>query len=285
MSLVVSGGKDLADVETDAQSGITAAASAASAASAAQTTANAAIPLTQKAAASGVASLNGASLVVQEPASKAQASGIASLNGSSLVVQDPASKGQASGLATLDGTTKVPAAQLTGVLASTDLTNNAALEKTANKGVASGYASLDGSVLLPLTQLSNFVPRWVKATKAFSDLAVAALNNDIEIYSLPAGGVIHATKIKHGAAFSGGAISAYTASVGISGNLTKYSGAGTQDVFQAPGDTVQRLDGVLGTESQGAVTSIRLAVVSVGDNLDQATTGSVTVWLLVSIAN
>lgn len=45
---------------------------------------------TEKAAASGVASLDPSSKVVQEPASKSQASGIASLNSSSLVVQNPA---------------------------------------------------------------------------------------------------------------------------------------------------------------------------------------------------
>jgi hypothetical protein len=47
--------------------------------------------IASKAAASGLASLNASSLVVQEPASKAQASGLASLNASSLVVQNPAS--------------------------------------------------------------------------------------------------------------------------------------------------------------------------------------------------
>jgi hypothetical protein len=43
-----------------------------------------------KAIASGLASLDASSLVVQEPASKAQASGLASLNASSLVIQNPA---------------------------------------------------------------------------------------------------------------------------------------------------------------------------------------------------
>jgi hypothetical protein len=46
--------------------------------------------ISSKAQASGIASLDGSSKVVQEPASKAQASGIASLDGSSKVVQDPA---------------------------------------------------------------------------------------------------------------------------------------------------------------------------------------------------
>jgi hypothetical protein len=60
-----------------------------------------------KGQASGVASLNADSQVVQQPAAKAQASGIASLNAESLVVQQPAAKGQASGVASLNASTKV----------------------------------------------------------------------------------------------------------------------------------------------------------------------------------
>ena len=71
-----------------------------------------------KAAASGLASLDASSKVVQEPASKAQASGIASLDTSSKVVQEPASKGAASGIAPLDAASKVPTANLGGAGAS-----------------------------------------------------------------------------------------------------------------------------------------------------------------------
>lgn len=57
------------------------------------------------------ATLNGSTLVVQEPASKAQASGIASLNSSSQVVQNPAN-------ATVTPTaSKIPIADVTGKLA------------------------------------------------------------------------------------------------------------------------------------------------------------------------
>jgi hypothetical protein len=45
-------------------------------------------------------------------AQKAAANGVASLNASSKVVQDPASRGAANGVASLDGSTKVPIAQL-----------------------------------------------------------------------------------------------------------------------------------------------------------------------------
>lgn len=112
-----------------------------------------------KAQASGIASLDASSKVVQEPASKAQASGIASLNASSKVVEDPANAtatptaskipladesgklaagwgGAASTLATLDGSAKVvedPA--------------NATATPTASKiPIADGSGKLDGWV-------------------------------------------------------------------------------------------------------------------------------------------
>jgi hypothetical protein len=60
-----------------------------------------------KAAASGLASLDANSKVVQEPATKAQASGVASLDANSKVVQEPASKAQASGIASLNSSSLV----------------------------------------------------------------------------------------------------------------------------------------------------------------------------------
>ena len=141
--------------------------------------------------------------------------------------------------------------------------------------LASAAALLDAS-------LSSETPRWFKFTKTFTTLSAAATTNDIELFSLPAGGVVHAVKIKHSAAFTGGAISAYTVSVGIAGNLVKYSAA--QNVFQAPGNTVFLLTATTGTENHGAATSIRLAATSTGANLNAATAGSVDVWVLLSKA-
>ena len=124
------------------------------------------------------------------------------------------------------------------------------------------------------------LPRWKKVTKTFTDLSAAGLTNDIEVYSLLAGEVIHAVKTKHSTAFSGGTIASYTVSVGIVGNLVKYSAA--FDVFQATSNTAFQLSTTVGSENHGAAPSIRLAAVSTVDNLDQAAAGSVDVWLLVS---
>lgn len=221
-------------------------------------------------------------------------------------LEKTANKGAASGYASLDGAAKVPSAQLTGVLASSDLTNDAALEKTANKGAASGYASLNvsslvvqnpasasatpGAAIIPIADgggdldvgfVPDRVPRCVKVTKTFADFAFAGLTNDIEVFSLPAKGVIHTVAQKHTIAFSGGTIASYTTSVGISGNFTKYSAA--FDVFQATGDTVFRFDELPNMENFGAATSIRAQAVATGDNLDQAVAGSVDFYIFYSV--
>lgn len=92
--------------------------------------------ISSKAAASGLASLDGSSNVVQEPASKAQASGIASLDGDSKVVQDPAN-------ATATPTaSKIPIADGGGKL-----------DGWISTDVAGGVPTLDESVLLDPDQL------------------------------------------------------------------------------------------------------------------------------------
>jgi hypothetical protein len=78
-------------------------------------------------------------------------------------------------------------------------------------------------------------PYWRKYTKTFTDLAAPTASNDIELFSLPAGGIIHAIKLKHSAAFTGGAIATYTLSVGIALYLDKYLPAFS--VFGAPANT------------------------------------------------
>lgn len=126
-------------------------------------------------------------------------------------------------------------------------------------------------------------PAWVKVGDGltFEDFAAAALTYDIELFTLPAGGVIHGVMIKHSEAFAGGSISAYTLSVGIVGSLTKYAGA--FDVFQAIGETVFQLASTVGAESFAeAGVSIRAAATSVGDNLDQASAGEVDIYALYS---
>lgn len=67
--------------------------------------------------------------------------------------QPVSEKDQPSGYAGLDASTKLAQAQMSGVIASGDLTNDADLEKTANKDAVGGYAGLDGSGKLASSQL------------------------------------------------------------------------------------------------------------------------------------
>lgn len=122
------------------------------------------------------------------------------------------------------------------------------------------------------------IPYWRKYTKTFTDFSTAATTNSIDLFQLPAGGVILAVKLKHSAAFTGGALSAYTISVGIVGTLAKYLAA--QNVFAAPGATNYGIGATIGGESHTASTAIKATATSTGGNLNLATAGSVDVWVL-----
>jgi hypothetical protein len=98
----------------------------------------------KRAAASGLASLDAASKVVQEPATKGAASGIAPLDAGSKVAVANLPVNVASGIAGLDASSRVQAAQL------------ALAELLANKNAASGYAGLDASSRVD--QTNSFLP-------------------------------------------------------------------------------------------------------------------------------
>ena|SRR5579859_983455 len=77
-----------------------------------QSLASAALPSAQKAAASGVASLDGSTNVVQHSSWEGAANGVATLNGSSLVNQHSIFEGQPNGVATLNATSGLTLTEL-----------------------------------------------------------------------------------------------------------------------------------------------------------------------------
>ena len=160
----------------------------------------------------------------------------------------------------------------------TNITNIAT--NTSNISTNTTNISTNSTNISTLQTQITQAPVWTKVTKAYSDLSTAATTNDIELLSLAAGDVIHGVVIRHTTAFSGGSISAYDVSVGITGSANKYSL--DFDVFQATGDQVFESAQTLGPEDFGSATSIRLFATSTGDNLDQATAGSVDVYILKS---
>jgi len=134
-------------------------------------------------------------------------SGIATLNGSSLVVQDPANA------TTTPTAAKIPVADGSGKLAA------------GWGGAASSLATLNGSSLVVQDPANQALPKWTKYTVAATAFTAAAATEDVALFSLPARGSIHQVVLKHTTAFSGGTLSAMTISVGIVGTLTKYSAA------------------------------------------------------------
>ncbi|MGV7234668.1 MAG: hypothetical protein ACQ9ET_00275 [Nitrosomonadaceae bacterium] len=122
---------------------------------------------------------------------------------------------------------------------------------------------------------------WIKITKTHIDFQTAGLTNDIEVYELPAGWMLEGSVIKHTTSASGGSISSYNVGLGITGNFTKFVFS-VFDVFQAVSATAQNVESGSFVENWDAVTSIRSQATSVGDNLDQSTTGSFEYYLKVS---
>lgn len=122
---------------------------------------------------------------------------------------------------------------------------------------------------------------WTKYTFPHTAFHAAGLTNDIELFRLAAGGIVHDIKIRHSQQFSGAGITAYTLSVGVNGNLTKYASA--FDVTGLPSGTNFQLSISVGSENHLQTTSIRLAAAcNVPLNASQA--GSVDVWAITSVA-
>lgn len=152
------------------------------------------------------------------------------------------------------------------------------------RGVAGGFSIIGAAAGTDPTAIGA-VPVWVKVGNAISHTAfqTAATTLSITLFVLQAAALIHAVKIKHSVAFGGGAITAYTLSVGIAGTLAKYASA--FDVFQAVSNTAFQTSSVLGSENNGATTNILITAVSTTANLNASTTGTVDVWALLSKAS
>lgn len=141
--------------------------------------------------------------------------------------------------------------------------------------------------------LPEALPAWFHYEVEFSDFRPTpdGLTADIELVELPAGALVHAVKVKHDEAFTDGTtatISAAVLSLGVTGDLDRYSGGTTVNVFDAPAATnydVKLPDGgLLRGESHEAPWSLRAALTVTGANLSTLTTGHAEIWLLLSVA-
>jgi hypothetical protein len=127
-------------------------------------------------------------------------------------------------------------------------------------------------------------PQWVHVGNniAYSAFSAAALTDQIALFTLPACGIVEDVLIKHSAAFGGGAVSACTISVGISGSPAALASA--FNVFQAPGSSVYQVSNDLLGGDRVSTTQIYATATSVGANLSALTTGAVDIWAKISVA-
>jgi hypothetical protein len=141
----------------------------------------------------------------------------------------------------------------------------------------------DGTVLTADSTTSegiawaNTNPRWRKFTVDYSDLSSASNSFSVTIFSLLAKEGLEYVLIHHTTAFSGGSISAYTIEVGQTGDSDDY--AKPFDVFQASGNTVKKMTNIVDLPNFGTTTDVTVTGRTVGDTLDNATVGSVDIYV------
>lgn len=127
------------------------------------------------------------------------------------------------------------------------------------------------------------VPTWMRFTFTHAQLQAAALTNDFEIYSAPVRVNILGCILKHTTTFAGTGITDYKISVGITGALACYLSLFDVDTATANTKPTGYAEGYTGDQfGFAAVTSVRVAAISVGANLSASTAGAGTLWLLTS---
>ncbi|MDH3834678.1 MAG: hypothetical protein OES34_11060 [Nitrosopumilus sp.] len=128
------------------------------------------------------------------------------------------------------------------------------------------------------------VPRWQKFEVLATDFTAGGTTEDVALFTLPAGGVIHAVRLKHSVAFAGGSIAGYTLSVGVAGDLDKFAVA--FDVFQPVAGTTDSLQELVSGETHavGGIV-VRVAAVSSGADLVAGNIGTCNIWVLYSVTD
>jgi hypothetical protein len=139
---------------------------------------------------------------------------------------------------------------------------------TVPAGMYAGDVELSGA-------LAN-LPRCRTFTVSHSDLVAAATTEDITLFELPARGVMTGVTLKHGTAFSGGALTGMTVRVGDSSDPAAYSDADGLDVFQAASNTAFE-DYDVFKSTTFAARNVVARFTSAGGNTNAATSGQLKV--------
>jgi hypothetical protein len=135
-------------------------------------------------------------------------------------------------------------------------------------------------VALGGTPTLDAIGRWFKVVVSALDFTAAAVEEVIDLFQLPPGGIVEAIKAKHSEAFAGGGISAYTAKVGSAAEPQKYMSP--FDVFSAPSSTNHKVATSGDEESHDAATPIKVTATATGGNVGDGTAGTVEIWIKAS---
>jgi hypothetical protein len=140
-------------------------------------------------------------------------------------------------------------------------------------GTGKLWSNTDGGTTW--TEKGSSTASWQEFIFTYSNFSTAALTNTLNVVNL-VGKTISQTRVKHSAAFSGTGITAYTVKLGITGELDRYSSE--FDVFQTASASALKRS-IVNLEED---VSVKITAESTGANLDQASTGSVSVKLLLT---
>ena len=134
--------------------------------------------------------------------------------------------------------------------------------------------------LIAKSGIAATVPSWKSVILRYTDFSTAGLTNNITCYTLIPGEFIHDIKIVPTEDFAGGLIATYTISIGIAGSLLKYSTA--NNVFTGNTTTTTVHTPIAGFESLVSSIELKASAISTVGNLNAATNGAITLYLLTS---
>lgn len=124
------------------------------------------------------------------------------------------------------------------------------------------------------------VPAWKKFSVVHTQFQTAGLTQNILLYNLPAGGLIHGVKLKQSIAFAGAGITGYFLSLGFVGALDDLLIEYT--VTPAPAADTFAISQTFDSRNHSAAVAVQIAARSTGANLSASTAGAADIWLLIS---
>lgn len=151
----------------------------------------------------------------------------------------------------------------------------------ASGGGTANFLRADGTWEIPVADPSPSSPSWTKYTLSHTDFQALSTSNNIDLFTAPTSTMIHQIIIKQSIAFAGIAITAYTLSIGITGDFNKYTA--NYNVFQSVSNSARSITQINDVSSFSGSTVIKIQAISTGANLIGSTAGSVDVWVLTSL--